>query len=303
MATSANHGKKVRRARGVGGKVPTTRAPKRASGSLVIIGGREDKAGDMTILREVVARSGGGKLVVASVASELPHELWQDYKAAFKKLGIKKLDHLFIERPEEARQEKNLKILDGATAIFFTGGDQLKITTKLGGTPVLERLLEIYHQGGVIAGTSAGASMMGETMLVGGENQESHKVGNWMMAPGLGIVKETIIDQHFAQRGRIGRLLGAVALNPGVLGIGIDEDTALVVEEGKMRVIGSNAIYIVDGRGVTYTNISEAEAERTMSMHDVKLHILSTGESFDPATRRPSTIDQVATGMQPLLTL
>ena len=117
---------------------------------------------------------------------------------------------------------------------------------------------------------------------------ESHKVGNWMMAPGLGFLDDILVDQHFAQRGRIGRLLGAVALNPGVLGVGIDEDTAVVVQNGNMKVIGNNAVYVVDGRFVSSTNISEADAEKTMSMHDVRLHILASDEKFDLKNRKPS---------------
>ena len=167
-----------------------------------------------------------------------------------------------------------------AKTIFFTGGDQLRITTKLGGTPIADAIFAIYKNGGTVAGTSAGASVMGKTMLVGGENTESHKVGNWMMAPGLGFVEEMLVDQHFAQRGRIGRLLGAVALNPGILGIGIDEDTAIVIEGDSFKVIGSNAVYVVDGHNVSYTNICEAAADRTMSMHDVRLHILAEKETF-----------------------
>lgn len=263
---------------------------KSKKGSLVIIGGSEDKEDKAEILKEVVRLGRGGKLVIASVASEVSEELWQSYRAVFHRLGVKKMSHLSIDRPGEAQLPNVINLLDGARIVFFTGGDQLKITTKIGGTRIAERLFEIFKAGGVIAGTSAGASMMGETMLVGGAGQESHKVGNWMMAPGMGLLKETIIDQHFAQRGRIGRLLGAVALNPGILGIGIDEDTAIIVQDGKFRVCGSNAVYVVDGHGVTYTNISEAEAERTMSMHDVRLHILSSGEYFDLETKRPTPV-------------
>lgn len=262
-------------------------AVKQGTGHLVIIGGREEKNQDTKILEEVVRLGDGGKLVVASVASEIPDELWDDYRSTFRRLGVKKIEHLKVTNQEDARQIKVLRTLEDARVVFFTGGDQLKITSKLGGTPVADRMFEIYNRGGVIAGTSAGASMMGETMLVGGENQESHKVGNWMMAPGMGLLKETIIDQHFAQRGRIGRLLGAVALNPGILGIGIDENTAVIVNDNRFRVCGTNAVYIVDGRPISYTNISEAQAERTMSMHDVRLHILSEGERFDLTSRRP----------------
>lgn len=281
------------RARKAPRKIGRVRRTKKASsaktrqGCLIIVGGREDKSGEMKILKEIARRT-TGKLIIASIASELPQEHWDDYEKVFSDLGVRDLGHFHIERPEEARQASVLETFEGASTVFFTGGDQLRITTKLGGTKVLDRLFEIYANGGVIAGTSAGASMMGETMLVGGENTESHKVGNWMMAPGLGFVQNMIIDQHFAQRGRIGRLLGAVALNPGVLGIGIDEDTAVIVEDHTFKVIGTNAVYVVDGRGVTYTNISEAAADKTMSMHDVRLHILSEGEAFDLKTRRPS---------------
>jgi cyanophycinase len=128
---------------------------------------------------------------------------------------------------------------------------------------------------------------MGKTMLVGAEEEtESHKIGNWMMAPGLGLLGEIIIDQHFAQRGRIGRLLGAIASNPGILGVGIDEDTSIIVEDDEFRVVGSNAVYVVDGSEVTYTNIAEEAAERTMSMHDVRLHILSNDQVFNVSTRK-----------------
>lgn len=249
-------------------------------GTLIIIGGAEDKTGDKTILKQVVERTGSGKLVLITAASQVADQLYHDYTKVFKELGLKNIVHLYVEQPEDTRDPEKLYLFEDATCVFFTGGDQLRITTKLGGTEIIDRIFDIYNRGGLIAGTSAGASIMGKTMLVGGGNAESHKVGNWMMAPGLGFAEEMLIDQHFAQRGRIGRLIGAVALNPGVLGIGIDEDTAIKVEGDKFEVIGNNAVYIVDGRTVSYTNISEATAERTMSMHNVTLHILAENEVF-----------------------
>ena len=128
---------------------------------------------------------------------------------------------------------------------------------------------------------------MSETMLVKGSSKETHRIGDLHMAPGMGLVPDVIIDQHFAERGRMGRLLGAVAHNPRVLGIGIDEDTAALVHGEAMRVIGSGAVYVVDGSAVTYCNVAEAEAERALSMHDVRVHVLSTGDSFDLRSRRP----------------
>lgn len=272
-------------------KSTTTAKKTKKQGTLIIIGGAEDKTGEKTILREVVNRTNGGKLVLITAASQVANQLYQDYVKVFGELGLKNIEHLYVEQPEDARDPEKLLLFENATSVFFTGGDQLRITTKLGGTDIIDRISEIYRNGGVIAGTSAGASIMGKTMLVGGENAESHKVGNWMMAPGLGFAEEMLIDQHFAQRGRIGRLLGAVALNPGILGIGIDEDTAIMVEGDCFEVLGNNAVYVVDGRSVSYTNISEATADRTMSMHDVTLHILAENEKFHIHSRKVEKVE------------
>jgi hypothetical protein len=151
---------------------------------------------------------GSGKLVVATVASQVPEEVWKDYEPLFHELGVKKVVHLDVNSREEAKSPERLKLLDNAAGIFFTGGDQLKLTSQLGDSPIYERLREIYRDGGVIAGTSAGASVVCETMLVGGAGEESHQVGTSLrMAPGFGLIPGVIIDQHFAQRGRIGRLV------------------------------------------------------------------------------------------------
>lgn len=264
-------------------------ARKKGPGALIIIGGAEDKEKNRIILREIATRTQSGSLVIMTAASSVPFEIWKDYKKIFHNLGVKKVVHLSISQPDEAHLRENILLLKDAATIFFTGGDQLRITSKLGGTPVLDCIYEIYEAGGTIAGTSAGASMMGETMLIGSAEEESHKVGNWMMAPGLGLVENMVIDQHFAQRGRIGRLLGAVALNPGVLGIGIDEDTAIIIEDVHFRVIGSNAVYVLDGHKVSSTNIAEATADKTMSVHNVLLHILAKDEVFNLKKRTISS--------------
>ena len=269
-------------------KLIARKVKSKKKGTLIIIGGKEDKSGDMHILTEFAQLIGKKKMVIVTIASAMPNDIWDDYKKIFFSMGLKNLAHFSVEQHEEAKQPHQLKIFENTHAVFFTGGDQLKITTKIGGTPVFDRILEIFKQGGIIAGTSAGAASMGKNMLIGGESSESHKVGNWKMAPGLGFIEDIIIDQHFAQRGRIGRLLGAVALNPGILGIGIDEDTAIVISNNDFKVIGTNAVYIIDGRDVSTTNISEAAAENTMSMHDVRLHILAHGEKFNLKNRKPS---------------
>ena len=256
-------------------------------GSLVIIGGHEDKEGDKVILSEVARRLNGGKLVIATVASHQPEGYFDSYREAFAGLGATDLVELYVEDRAETLHEDALGALDGAAGVFFSGGDQLRISSQIGDTPVERRVRQIFAQGGVIAGTSAGASVMSDTMLVRGSSSESHRIGDLHMAPGLGLVPDVIIDQHFAERGRIGRLLGAVAQNPRVLGIGIDEDTAAVVDGDTFKVLGAGAVYIVDGAGVTHSNIAEAEPERTLSMYDVRMHVLSSGDRFDLKRRRP----------------
>jgi len=259
--------------------------------TLIIIGGKEDRSADKPILREVARRIGSGKLVVSTVAIPSdPDSLFEEYEKAFRAAGVKHLYNLEIKTREDATRENKIRILDDATGVFFTGGDQMKITSQIGNTPILERIREIYDQGGVICGTSAGASVMCETMLVSGGNEESHVIGGSLrMAPGLGLISGVIIDQHFMERGRVGRLIGAVAQNPKNLGIGIDEQTAIIVErESWFYVIGSGAVYVIDGSEVTDSNIAEEPMNKTLSIYDVKMHMLSQGDRFDLRERRPS---------------
>ncbi len=263
--------------------------PITAKGSLIIIGGHEEKEGKALILREVARRVKGGKLVVATLASEEPEAMWQDYQRAFTALGVRRLEHLDISNREDLLRDPKPGLLDDATVVFFTGGGQLRITTLFGGTQLCQRVQEFYRRGGTVAGTSAGASVMSDTMLVSGDGDESHRIGGALqMAPGLGYIKDVIIDQHFAERGRIGRLLGAVGQNPRFLGVGLDENTAIIVEEEvRFRVLGEGAAYVVDGRDVTATNLTDEDDKRAMSIFNVCLNVLSQGDEFDLKTREP----------------
>jgi cyanophycinase len=271
------------------------RGSKKSPGPLIIIGGGEDKQGERVILREVARHLNGGKLVLATVASHQPEGYFEAYQQAFADLGISDLVELYVKDRAETLDPEKLRLFDGAAGVFFSGGDQLRISSQIGDTPLEQRVREIHEHGGLIAGTSAGASMMSETMLVKGTSGESHKIGDLHMAPGLGLVRDVIIDQHFAERGRFGRLFGAVAHNPRELGIGIDEDTALVLQDGRFEVIGSGCVYVVDGAGVTRSNIAEARPERALSMYDIRLHVLSAGDTFDLAKRRPAEVPDVTT--------
>ena len=264
---------------------------RRIDRSLIIIGGHEDKTDDKLILRAVAQRVNGGRLVIATVASGVPDKQYEEYEQIFRGLGVKHVYKLNVDTREDAKSEKALRILDETTAIFFTGGDQVKITSLLGCSPVCERMQEIYETGGCIAGTSAGASVMSETMMVGGNDEHTHRIGSALrLAPGLGFVRGLIVDQHFAERGRVGRLLGAVTQNPRVLGVGVDENTAVILErDQKFTVIGEGGVTILDAGSSTYSNITDEETDRSLSVFDVKLHLLSMGDWFDCATRTPAS--------------
>ena len=257
-------------------------------GPLIIIGGHEDKDGERVILREVARRLNGGRMVIATVASHEPDGYFDAYREAFSALGVDDLVELYVEERAESLEDQTLAALEGAGGVFFSGGDQLRISSQIGDTPIERRIRELHRAGAVIAGTSAGASVMSETMLVKGASSESYRIGDLHMAPGLGLVRDLIIDQHFAERGRYGRLLGAVAHNPRLMGVGIDEDTAIVVEGRSFRVIGSGAAYVVDGETATHSNIAEADCDRPLSMFDVRMHVLSSGDRFDLDRRRPA---------------
>lgn len=259
-------------------------------GTLIIIGGHEDKVGDREILKEVArrAKQDSGRIVVITVASQEPEELAKDYQKVFSELGVKQVDVLDIRAREEAYDEANIEKILGARVVFFTGGDQLRITSQIGDSDVFKCLRELYFDGGTIVGTSAGAAAMPETMLIAGAGDKSNKISSLSMAPGLALARNVVIDSHFAERGRIGRLLGAVVQNPRNLGIGIDEDTAIVLERGDcFWVEGSGAVYIVDGAGISYSSLSEENPEGVVSIDNVTLHVLGQGDEFDLCERRP----------------
>jgi cyanophycinase len=261
--------------------------PESRKGPLVIIGGHEDKEGERVILREVANALNGNKLVIATLASREPEEYFESYREAFKTLGVEELVELYVEDRAEADDPSKLALLDGAGGVFFTGGDQMRITRHIGGSPVENAIKEVRERGGVIAGTSAGASVMGDTMLSGGGSKESPRLGDLGVASGLGLLHDVIIDQHFAERGRIGRLLGVVAGSDKPLGVGIDEDTAIVVNGSSFRVIGSGGAYVIDGTSVSASNITAGKQDDLLSVTEARIHLLAPGDTFDLASRQP----------------
>jgi cyanophycinase len=263
----------------------------RPKGTLIIIGGREEKdeAGDQAILTAVCRPviDGKGALVITTVATELPDELAREYQDVFKRLGVQQIELLDIRTRDEAYADAAVARLRGAAVVFFTGGNQLRIVSQLGGTPVYACLEELFAKGATIAGTSAGAAAMSDTMLIAGPGDESYELSTLGMAPGLGLIGNVVIDSHFAERGRFGRLLGAVAQNPRNRGVGIDEDTAIVAEHDIFRVIGSGAVYVMDGTEISYSSLAERTSGGVLTVHDVRLHVLAGGDRFDLGRRRP----------------
>lgn len=261
----------------------------RQRGALVIIGGAEDKRGDMTVLREFVRLAGGGhaRIVVMTVATELPVEVGANYIDVFEKIGVEDVRTFDVSSREAADRLSARKAIEHATGVFFTGGEQIRITKLLGGTLVDAALHSGNEQGLILAGTSAGASMMSSTMIVEGAAETNPRIGIVNMAPGMEFIDGVVIDQHFAQRGRLGRLLSAVAQYPHHLGLGIDEDTAVVVRGTEFEVIGRGAVSVVDAGALLFSNLGNLRHNDALALCGVKLHVLPAGYRFLLRERKP----------------
>jgi len=252
-------------------------------GELVIIGGAEDKEGECRILREFVRRAGGlqSRIVVMTVATGLPGEVGEQYIGIFQRLGAEDVRVVDTARREDASNPKAIENISQATGVFFTGGNQARITECLKDTELEATLHQRFSEGVVIAGTSAGAAMMPDMMIVVGEGETNPRREVAQMDRGMGFLPNVIIDQHFAQRGRLGRLLSALAQQPANLGFGIDENTAIVVSGKVVEVIGEGAVTIVDESTVTHSNINDLLQDEALALCGAKLHILPNGYKFD----------------------
>lgn len=264
----------------------------KVAGHLLIIGGNEDKNGKCRILKRFVEMAGGrnARLAVLTTATEYPREVGNEYRSLFRDIGAQEATVLYIDDRGTANDKQRVNELLAATGIFITGGDQLRLTSILGGSEADAAIREAYLNGTIIAGTSAGASVMSDTMIVEGDSSDTPKKFNLGMAHGMGLLQEVVIDQHFAQRGRINRILAAVAQNPLIIGVGIDEDTAIVVSpDEKFEVIGSQTVTIADGKHIRYSNISESKPADPLALTNVVLHVLPAGYGYD-LRRRTTTI-------------
>ena len=261
----------------------------RPKGTLVAVGGNEDKKDDMVVLRRIIGEVKGEakRVLVIAAASREPVETSRPYLRAFEDLGIPHVRALDLQSRREVEDRRTEERLHEADIIYFTGGDQLRLADALRGTRALDVMRARYADGAVIAGTSAGAAAMSETMLSSGKAEEGLNKGNVRTDKGLGLLPHTIIDTHFIQRGRFSRLIEAVTHEPGLVGLGISEDTAFVVREGHLlEVVGSDNVVVVDGHEIGHSNKEDVDHGDAMAVERVILHALSEGYSFDLESRR-----------------
>lgn len=251
------------------------------------IGGAEDKLDDKVILSEFVKLSGGEKARIAIVPTASSIETaGLRYKAIFMGMGVDEAEVVYIGSRDDANDPRNIDDVQDATGIFLTGGNQMRLSSIIGGTLLEQWVRERHDAGAVVAGTSAGASILSAHMVAMGASGATPKLRMAQMFAGFGLISNVIIDQHFRQRDRIGRLLALVAGNPGLLGIGIDEDTAVVIEnDGTMRIVGRHSVTIVDGSHMK-SDIYEVRRYGDITISDARLHVLGAGKRFDMNERK-----------------
>ncbi len=277
---------------------PVASAPSRrvSQGPVMPIGGGEEKdaAGDQAVLERFLDLAGGKKarIVVVPTASETPEEMGQDYIDAFGGLGAKSVEVLDVRQRADSNADPALELLSGATGIFITGGDQARLVSLMAGTLAMESIRLRNADGIVVAGTSAGASVLASHMMLGGTglagNSGSAAARKHMveLVAGFGLLQDIIVDQHFSERGRMGRLLSVYAANPGLLSIGLDEDTAVVIDrEGILEVLGSGMVTIIDGRNAR-SDYFERKVGEVLTVADSHLFVLGPGRRFDLNTRQ-----------------
>jgi cyanophycinase len=271
-----------------------------AKGKLLIVGGAEDTGNPdklasardesrnfehFELLRELLPSDSkkGHRIEVITTASEEPHEMGKKYKAAFKNAGMGEVGILHITTREETKDPDILKRIESASAIFFSGGDQFRISTILGSSNVANIILARYAKdaGFIIGGTSAGAMAMSAIMIYRGDSTRALLKGEVHITSGLGLIEHCIIDTHFINRGRFGRLAEAVIMNPSCIGIGLGEDTALIIKNGNVAECrGSGMVVVIDGQNLAHTNISYVEDNTPICAENLKVHILAKGNGF-----------------------
>ncbi|HEX7916168.1 cyanophycinase [Rudaea sp.] len=259
-------------------------------GWIVPIGGAEAKHNDARILERFVALCGGrdADIVVIPTASQLA-DTGARYEGIFSELGAARVTAIDFDTRRDAEEKNRLQRIEQASGIFFTGGNQLRISTLLGGTPIAQAIRASNARGVPVGGTSAGASILSEHMIAFGKEGSSPTAGSVRLAPGLGLTNRFVIDQHFRQRDRLGRLLAALAYNPFLVGIGLDEDTAAFINpDNTLEVEGSGAVTVVDASEMQFSSMDQVSENEPVCLLGLKVHILVAGATFNLATRTAS---------------
>lgn len=254
-------------------------------GTLIPIGGKEDKNDQRRILCRVLEETGKADPCVTFITLATNHsdEVATVYQKAFEEIGIKGHSIINYSMHGEADTNENLEKIQACDVIMITGGDQLKLCSLLGGTKLLDTIVARYHEDEhfVLAGTSAGAAAMSTTMIVGGGSCDAMLKGTLQFTSGLGIIDRNIfIDTHFVQRGRLGRIVQLVATNPGIMGIGLAEDTGFVFKNGIVEAIGSGSVIIIDGSGIVYTDVMDICDKTPITVQGLGMHVLGPGKKF-----------------------
>ncbi len=273
-------------------------------GHLVAVGGAEDKGTDLEkgivqrnrlnffelgILKNIVSIiNGEPRVEVITTASSIPDEVAENYISAFQKLGCSNIGHLRIRNREDALIPGYIERLRACNCIMFSGGNQLRLSSIFGGTEFLDILKDRYwNEDFVIAGTSAGAMAMSNTMIYEGNAALANLKGEVKITTGLGLIQNAIIDTHFDKRGRFNRLAQGVAAQPGAIGIGLGEDTGIIVSEGHvLKAIGSGSVVIIDGKNIEYNNIADISFGKPISVENIIVHIMSQGDVYNLQTRQ-----------------
>lgn len=259
-----------------------------ADGTVIVIGGAEDKFRDRVILQRFVALAGGPRadIAVVSTASSMGFEAAERYREVFSGLGARHVHPVHATTRAEADDDAAVEAVRESTGVFLTGGNQLKLSATLGATRLADAILAAHRAGTVVAGTSAGASAMSSHMIAFGTSGGTPKQRMAQIAVGLGVLPGVIVDQHFQQRNRLGRLLSLIAQNPSLLGLGVDEDTAGVVgPDHILEVIGRGSVTVVDG-SASETDAWDVRGHRPVMVSNVVLHSLPAGYRFDLVRRQ-----------------
>ncbi|MGV2827814.1 cyanophycinase [Myxosarcina sp. GI1(2024)] len=274
-------------------KTQVTAFAQSTKNAILVIGGAEDKIHGREILQTFLNRSGGSEAVIGIVpcASREPTLIGDRYQRIFSDMGAKEVRILDVRERSGGEDSGYLSFLEQCTGIFLTGGDQLRLCGLLAETPLMNRIVTRAQKQEIsLAGTSAGAAVMGQHMIAGGSSGEFPNRALVDLAIGLNIIPEILVDQHFYARNRLARLLSAIASHPGLLGIGIDEDTCAMFEsDNTIQVIGRGTVTIIDARQLSYTNQAQALGSEPLSIHNLKLHILAHGDRYDLQKHQPFT--------------